>query len=71
MAKKRGRPRGTVTGNAKAGVLHVRVDDLERDGFAEAARLAGLTTSAWARERLREVCRTELAKHGRKPQFLA
>jgi hypothetical protein len=69
MAKKRGRPRG-ATGKARAGWLHIRVDSLEQEGFAEAAQLAGLTASAWARERLRELCRVELAKHGRKPPFL-
>jgi hypothetical protein len=69
MTKQRGRPAG-ATGKAKQGFIHVRVDELEQEGFAEAAALAGLTVSAWARERLRQVCRKELQKNGKVVPFL-
>jgi hypothetical protein len=69
MATKRGRPRG-ATGKAKAAIMHIRVDLLEQEGFDRAADLAGLTTSAWVRERLRRVCCIELKAHGERVPFL-
>jgi hypothetical protein len=65
----RGRPPGS-TGKAKTELLQLRVDQLEKQGFAEAAELAGIGVSAWARERLRQICRKELEQHGRKAPFL-
>ncbi len=58
-------------GMAKAGVLQVRVDDLERQGFTEAAGIAGLTRSAWVRERLRQICKQELEQNKRPVPFPA
>jgi hypothetical protein len=70
MTKKRGRPRGT-SGKAKTGLLQLRVDTLEKQGFVQAAELAGIGISAWARERLRQVCRRELEEHGYAVPFLS
>ena len=68
--KQRGRPRGS-TGRAKTGFIHLRVGEQEQQGFTEAAELAGLALSAWARERLRAVCRRELEENGRSVPFLS
>jgi hypothetical protein len=68
--QKRGRPRG-ATGKAKTDLLQIRVDSLERQGFTQAADLAGIGISAWARERLRQVCRRELTDHGVAVPFLS
>jgi hypothetical protein len=67
---RRGRPPGS-TGKARGAVLQFRVSDQENAGFGQAAELAGLTVSAWARERLRQMCRRELEEHGRIVPFLA
>ena len=68
--KKWGRPLGS-TGKAKGKLLQVRVDELEQLGFAKAAELAGIGLSAWARERLRIVCRRELEQNGQQVPFLS
>jgi hypothetical protein len=67
--KRRGRPRGS-TGQAKTEVVQFRVNSLEKQGFEEAAKIAGLSVSSWIRERIRQICRDELEKNGREVPFL-
>ena len=38
---------------AKSQVLQIRLTDAEKQGFQEAADLAGIALSSWVRERLR------------------
>ena len=40
--------------------LNLRVSAEEKEAFAQAADIAGLGVSAWVRERLRRVARSEL-----------
>ncbi len=40
--------------------LDVRVTESEKQAFKDAAGLAGVPLSAWVRERLRRIARTEL-----------
>jgi hypothetical protein len=68
--KRRGRPPG-ATGNAKSAVVQFRADALEKMGFEQAAKDAGLSVSSWSRSRLRQICREELEKNGREVPFLA
>ena len=73
MKKQRKNPRGRppgATGNAKSEVVQFRADALEKQAFEQAAKDAGLTVSSWVRERIRQVCRDELEKNGRKVPFL-
>jgi predicted HicB family RNase H-like nuclease len=70
MAKKRGRPPKRVN-QVKRRYLQVRVDSAEKASFDAAADLAGLALSAWVRERLRLVARTELQAAGQPVAFLA
>lgn len=70
MVKK---PRGAQTKaeeERKSALTQIRLLSAEKDGFEEAARLAGLSLSAWIRERLRTIARKELESHGRTPSFL-
>ena len=53
----------------KAELLQVRVDDAEKEAFAEAASLAGLALSAWVRERLRMTAARELEAASRPIAF--
>ena len=69
MEKKRGLP-PKQKGTAKTRYLQVRVSDAEKEGFDQAAHLAGLEMSAWVRERLRIAARTELEGYGQTPTFL-
>ena len=70
MGKKRpGRPK-KPPGTTKARYLQVRIEDAEKAGFNAAAERAGLPLSAWVRERLRSVARTELKQYGEEPEFL-
>jgi hypothetical protein len=41
----------------------------EKEDFEEAARLSGLSLSAWIRRLMRNGAREELAKAGRKPSY--
>jgi predicted HicB family RNase H-like nuclease len=69
MEKKRGRPRINPE-KAKTGYLEVRLEEIEKEAFKEAADLAGLALSAWVRERLRAAARRELEDAGRAVRFL-
>jgi hypothetical protein len=54
----------------KTEVFKVRLTDLEKLGFQEAAELAGLPLSAWVRERLRRAARVELEDAGKAIPFV-
>ena len=49
----------------------IRVTEEEKSGFWEAASLAGIPLSTWARERLRLAAIQELQNAGRKVPFIA
>jgi len=55
---------------SKARVLQIRLTDAEKQGFLEAAELAGIPLSAWARERLRLAASRDLESVGRKIPFV-
>jgi hypothetical protein len=48
-------------------VLQVRINDAEERDFAAAAKIEGLTKSAWARGELRRAARRILSKAGKRP----
>ena len=56
---------------AKAQVLQIRLTDEEKQGFQEAADLAGIALSSWVRERLRLAAIRDLESAGRKVPFVA
>ena len=51
--------------------VELRMEPPEKEGFVQAARLAGLPLSAWIRERLRAAARAELEEVGRRVPFLS
>ena len=55
---------------SKAELVKLRVTELEKRGFEDAAAFAGLNLSAWARERLRRSARLELDDAGLPVPFL-
>jgi hypothetical protein len=55
---------------SKAQVLQVRLTDEEKQGFQEAAYLAGIPVSSWVRERLRSTAIRELEAAGRRVPFV-
>jgi hypothetical protein len=59
----------TLESKMKA-LTQIRLLVSEKEGFEEAANLAGLSLSAWMRERLRSIARKELEAHGRVAAFL-
>jgi uncharacterized protein (DUF1778 family) len=69
MNRRRGRPKKTHE-SVKAEYMEVRLDILEKQVFQEAAVVAGLSLSAWVRNRLRQAARAELAVLGRRVAFL-
>jgi len=54
----------------KTELIKVRITDAEKEGFQQAADLAGLALSAWARERLRRVAIRELEEASKPIPFL-
>jgi hypothetical protein len=50
--------------------LEVRLESREKQAFKDAAELAGLSLSAWLRDRMRRVARQELQEFGRKVAFM-
>ena len=50
--------------------LEIRVEPDEKDGFQQAAKLAGIPLSAWIRERLRRIARRELEEANKSIPFL-
>jgi hypothetical protein len=56
---RRGRP-PVGSDRTKSKSLLLRLSPAEKDGFSEAAALAGLPLAVWMRERLRTAARSEL-----------
>ena len=54
----------------KGDLLKLRVQIEEKESFQTAADLAGVSLSAWARERLRKVALVELKEAGQSIAFL-
>jgi hypothetical protein len=54
----------------KSQLLQIRVTEVEKQGFQEAASLAGIPLSAWVRERLRLAAIRDLESAGRKVPFI-
>jgi hypothetical protein len=69
QAKRRGRPRKRSDALKSASLL-LKMEESEKEGFAEAARLAGAPLSVWIRERLRSQARKELENAGKEVPFL-
>lgn len=54
----------------KTELVRLRVSDREKLAFEEAASIAGLSLSAWARERLRWAATSELERADRPVAYL-
>lgn len=54
----------------KSETVKIRIDSTEKDAFHRAAEVAGLSLSAWMRERLRLAAAGELERIGETPDFL-
>jgi hypothetical protein len=67
--KGRGRPR-KGSGQAKSESILLRLDPGEKQGFTDAANLAGAPLAVWMRERLRQMAKRELEESGRAVAFL-
>lgn len=68
--KRRGRP-PKGSDKIKGAYLEVRLEEAEKQAFRDAAELAGLDLSAWARERMRRAAIAELEERDRPVAFLA
>jgi hypothetical protein len=68
--KKRGRPENPEN-LVKNRVVQVRLLQVEKDTFEDAAKLAGLSCSSWIRTRLREAARKDLEAANKKVKFLS
>ena len=67
--KRRGRP-PAGSGLTKSASLLLRLTPSEKEGFAEAATVAGIPLTVWIRERLRRVAVRELEEANRQVAFL-
>lgn len=65
--KRRGRPSKEKTKGVR---LDMRLEELEKEAFSTAADLSGLDLSAWIRERLRKVAKSELEDAGQPVPFI-
>jgi hypothetical protein len=65
----RGRPRKR-RGSMKSASVLLRLEPSEKQGFAQAAELAGVPLAVWMRERLRRAAVSELRGGGRVVPFL-
>ena len=54
----------------KKDFMQIRVSHLEKQGFVDAARLAGIPLSSWVRDHLRLAAIRELESAGRKNPFI-
>ncbi len=54
----------------KGQILQIRLTDAEKQGFQEAANLAGIPLSSWVRERLRLAAIRDLESAGQKIPFV-
>ena len=70
MATKRGRP-PKADSERRGDLLVIRLEALEKQTFQQAASVAGLSLSSWARERLRMAAIRELEQAGLRAAFLA
>jgi hypothetical protein len=68
--QRRGRPRKS-SGKTKSISILLRLDPGEKQGFGEAANIAGIPLAVWIRERLRRVATRELEEAGRDNPFLS
>lgn len=68
--KKRGRPINPEN-LVKNRVVQVRLLQVEKGTFEDAAKLAGLSSASWIRSRLRDAARRELENANKKVKFLA
>lgn len=55
---------------AKTAFVKIRLSETEKEGFETAADLAGISLSAWMRERLRRAAIRELEDAGRPVAFV-
>ena len=55
---------------AKSEFLKIRLEPEEKEAFEDAANFAGISLSAWIRERLRTMARKELDEAGEHIAFL-
>jgi uncharacterized protein (DUF1778 family) len=55
---------------SKSELSQIRMEPDEKQAFQDAADLAGVTLSAWIRERLRKAARKELEEAGLQIAFL-
>ena len=67
--KRRGRP-PKGSDKVKGTRLDIRLSEVEKQGFSDAAELAGLELSGWIRERLRQAARKELQSADKPIAFL-
>lgn len=67
--KGRGRPRKGSAATKSESVL-LRMEQREKEGFTQAAELAGAPLAVWMRERLRRAAAEELRGAGRAVPFL-
>jgi len=51
-------------------LILIRIESSEKDGFEQAASLAGISLSSWVRERLRIAAVKELESAGRRVPFI-
>ena len=65
----RGRPR-KGSDQIKSESVLLRMETREKQGFADAAELAGIPLAVWMRERLRKAAAKELEEAGREAAFL-
>lgn len=63
-------PRSVYNSVMKNVMMKVRVTDLEKKAFDEAAEISGIPLSAWVRERLRKAATRELEEASRDIPFL-
>jgi uncharacterized protein (DUF1778 family) len=68
--KKRGGRPPKSSGQKQTESLDVRLTMAEKRAFREAAEVAGMPLSAWVRERLRRIARTELEEAKRPVAFM-
>ena len=59
------------SGMVKQQVLQIRLADEEKEGFQQAAELAGIPLSSWVRERLRLAAIRDLESAGQKIPFVS
>ena len=59
-----------MTTKVKKENLQLRLTDAEKNAFAQAAAIAGISLSSWARERLRLAAIRDLESAGRRVPFV-